>query len=186
MAAASRPASRVDPVPGLSGGQHVEGAASAVPVLEGRDLDGECMTDRDLGHATIRLDTDHRTPSFSAREAADAPGATRHQQRAARRRGGGVREERGGLTRRGPAVRAASSPNEPGPNSSLGRLEQGGEGGGAGGGVGGARPAAAGRRGLAPPCWGGAPPPDAGGGGPARAFGEGRPRAGGRTPGGGQ
>ncbi len=50
---------RVDPVPGRSGGDDVEGAAVGVPRLERRLLDVEPAPASEGGHARVGLDTQH-------------------------------------------------------------------------------------------------------------------------------
>jgi len=55
----------VDPMPRLARGQDIEEPAVAVPLLERRDLDANAGGLRDFGHASVGLDTDHRTPALS-------------------------------------------------------------------------------------------------------------------------
>src|SRR5947209_10172379 len=88
----------VDPVPRLSCGQDVERVTPVIPVLEPRDLDGQAVRLRDLGHPRVRFDADNRAAALDE-EPCDDPGSAADVNDVASVVRNEVLEERRGITR---------------------------------------------------------------------------------------
>ncbi len=91
-------------MPGLPGHEQVEPASGGLPVLEGRDFDVDPAGAGELGHAGIRLDTQHPAASLAELAGFD-PGADADVEGVASGSGRDeVVDESRGIGRPGPVV----------------------------------------------------------------------------------